>query len=154
MLAKEILFITTNFYPRTTTIVIQNGSNGYTNVFRSRDLLTEDGVIFVSIDDIEFARIKLLLDEVFDESSFMASLIWETDGNTDNQAKFKISHEDILVYSSPPTPSDGPWCRPGFKTSQRRNPQYAAKGTDADRLRFVTSHFETRRHARGGMEAG
>jgi hypothetical protein len=105
MLAKEILFITTNFYPRTTTIVIQNGSNGYTNVFRSRDLLTEDGVIFVSIDDIEFARIKLLLDEVFDESSFMASLIW---GSTDNQAKFKISHEYILVYSSPPTPSDGP----------------------------------------------
>ncbi len=69
--------------------------------------MTEDGVIFVSIDDIEFARIKLLLDEVLDESSFMASLIWETDGNTDNQAKFKISHEYILVYSSPPTPSDG-----------------------------------------------
>ena len=45
----------------------------------------------------------------------MASLIWETDGNTDNQAKFKISHEYILVYSSPPPPVMDPSVGPDSK---------------------------------------
>ena len=67
------------------------------------DLLTEDGILFVSIDDNEFARLKLLLDEISHDAGFMASLVWETDGNTDNQAKFKISHEYILVYAKNPS---------------------------------------------------
>jgi adenine-specific DNA-methyltransferase len=71
----------------------------YQRLRTAHDLLRNDGVLFVSIDDKEYAQCKLLLDQVFGESNFMATLIWQTDGNFDNQAKFKISHEYILVYA-------------------------------------------------------
>jgi adenine-specific DNA-methyltransferase len=64
----------------------------------ARDLLTPDGLIFVSIDDGEMARLRLLMDQVF-PGNFQACLVWQSDGNSDNQGDFKIQHEYILVYS-------------------------------------------------------
>ena len=71
----------------------------YQRLRTAHDLLRNDGVLFVSIDDKEYAQCKLLLDQIFGEKNFMATLIWQTDGNFDNQAKIKISHEYILVYA-------------------------------------------------------
>lgn len=70
----------------------------YQRLMLARDLLTPDGLIFVSIDDEEMARLKLLMDIVFPKS-FQACLVWQSDGNSDNTAAFKIQHEYILVYS-------------------------------------------------------
>lgn len=64
----------------------------------ARDLLTPDGLIFVSIDDGEMARLRLLMDIVF-PNQFQACLIWQSDGTGDNQGDFKVKHEYILVYS-------------------------------------------------------
>lgn len=64
----------------------------------ARDLLTDDGVIFISIDDNEQANLKRLCDEVFGEETFVGQIIWKnaTDNNPTNIA---IEHEYILCYS-------------------------------------------------------
>jgi adenine-specific DNA-methyltransferase len=62
-------------------------------------LLADDGVMFISIDDIELESLKFLANEIFGKSNFIATLIWRTDGNFDNQAKVKVCHEYILMYA-------------------------------------------------------
>lgn len=59
-------------------------------------LLADNGVIFISIDDIEVTNLKFLCNEIFGENNFLANLIWKTDGNFDNQARIKICHEYVL----------------------------------------------------------
>jgi adenine-specific DNA-methyltransferase len=70
----------------------------YQRLMLARDLLTPDGLIFVSIDDGEMARLRLLMDIVF-PNNFQACLVWQSDGTGDNQAAFKVKHEYVLVYS-------------------------------------------------------
>lgn len=66
----------------------------------ARDLLSDDGVIFISIDDNEQANLKKVCDEIFGESSFVATLIWRKIYGIKNDVKtFSISHDYILVYS-------------------------------------------------------
>ncbi|HRO88323.1 MAG TPA: site-specific DNA-methyltransferase [Chiayiivirga sp.] len=68
----------------------------------AKELLAEDGVIFVSIDDNELFRLGMLMDRVFGPESKLACFVWQTDGNFDNQAKIKIAHEYVLAYSKNP----------------------------------------------------
>ncbi|WYD80579.1 MAG: site-specific DNA-methyltransferase [Candidatus Electrothrix gigas] len=65
-------------------------------------LLASDGSIWISIDDNEVGYLKILMDEIFGRSKRLASLVWRTDGNFDNQAKIKNCHEYILVYAKNP----------------------------------------------------
>ncbi len=62
-------------------------------------LLSEDGLIFISIDDNEYQNLKYICDEIFGRNNFITNFTWRTDGNFDNQAKIKINHEYILCYS-------------------------------------------------------
>lgn len=71
-------------------------------------LLADDGVIFVSIDDNEQANLKLLMDEIFGSTKMLANFVWRTDGNFDNQAKIKISHEYVLCYCKLPDEFEHP----------------------------------------------
>jgi adenine-specific DNA-methyltransferase len=71
----------------------------YSRLLIARQLLKEDGVIFISIDDNEVHHLRKLCDEVFGEENYMTQFSWRTDGNFDNQAKFKNVHEYILVYA-------------------------------------------------------
>lgn len=64
----------------------------------ARDLLTEDGVIFISIDDNEQANLKLLCDNVFGEENLVAQLVWEQ-GKKSMAAQIAINHEYCLVYN-------------------------------------------------------
>ncbi|MCG7657763.1 site-specific DNA-methyltransferase [Wielerella bovis] len=64
-----------------------------------KQLLADDGVIFISIDDNEQASLKLICDEIFGYGNLLAQMVWRTDGNFDNQAKIKICHEYILCYA-------------------------------------------------------
>ena len=70
----------------------------YSRLLIARQLLREDGVIFISISDVEVHHLRKLCDEVFDENNLLAQFIWRTDGNFDNQAKVKVCHEYILAY--------------------------------------------------------
>ena len=69
----------------------------YPRLLLAKDLLAEDGVIFISIDDNEQAQLKLLCDEVFGQENFIAQLVWE--GANKNDAKqIGTVHEYVLVY--------------------------------------------------------
>ncbi|HDZ0843287.1 TPA: site-specific DNA-methyltransferase, partial [Klebsiella pneumoniae] len=71
----------------------------YPRLKLAKNLLSEDGIIFVSIDDIEASKLKIIMDEIFGEENFLAQFVWRTDGNFDNQAKIKNCHEYILLYA-------------------------------------------------------
>lgn len=72
----------------------------YPRLYVARQLLREDGVIFISIDDNEQAQLKLLCDEVFGEENFVTDLIWKKKQGGGNDSKnFVIEHEYILGYS-------------------------------------------------------
>ena len=66
----------------------------------AKDLLTDDGVIFISIDDNEQENLKKLCDEVFGKNCFVAEFVWEKMYTTKNDASFvSNSHEYLLCYS-------------------------------------------------------
>ncbi|PDW41251.1 DNA methyltransferase [Helicobacter pylori] len=66
----------------------------------ARDLLKEDGVIFISIDDNECANLKILCDEIFGEDNFVATIIWEKKYSPQNHTKwFSDNHDFILLYA-------------------------------------------------------
>lgn len=71
----------------------------YPRLYLSRNLLSDDGVIFISIDDHEDANLRNICDTIFGPKNFLAKFAWRTDGNFDNQAKIKRSHEYILCYA-------------------------------------------------------
>ncbi len=72
----------------------------YTRLLLARDLLRNDGVIFISIDDNEQANLKLLCDDVFGEENFVSSIIWKSRQIVDSRTQNGVSndHEYILVY--------------------------------------------------------
>ncbi|MEP4703274.1 MAG: site-specific DNA-methyltransferase, partial [Hyphomicrobiales bacterium] len=65
-----------------------------------RDFLSNDGILFVSCDENEFHTLRMLLDSIFKPQNYAATLVWNTEGNTDNQFQFKVNHEYVLVYFS------------------------------------------------------
>ena len=73
----------------------------YPRLALAKNLLRDDGVIFVSIDDNEVANLRLLMDEIFGEENFAVQLIWKSRQNVDSRNKSNISndHEYILIYS-------------------------------------------------------
>lgn len=65
-----------------------------------RELLSDDGVIFISIDDLEVAKLRMLLDEIFGEDHFLAQFCWKSRQNKDNRniTGISIDHEYVLCY--------------------------------------------------------
>jgi adenine-specific DNA-methyltransferase len=61
--------------------------------------LSEGGVLLASINDIEVASTRLVLDEIFGRQNFLSTFIWVNEGNIDNQSKIKNNHEYIIAYS-------------------------------------------------------
>jgi adenine-specific DNA-methyltransferase len=72
----------------------------YPRLYLARNLLKDDGVIFISIDDNEVNNLRKLCDEIFGEENFVANVIWKRKRGRDNSAKwFSKSHEYLLIYS-------------------------------------------------------
>lgn len=63
----------------------------------ARDLLTEDGVIFISIDDNEVVNLKEICNEIFGPSNFVSQIVWEQ-GRKSMAAQIAINHEYCLIY--------------------------------------------------------
>ncbi len=71
----------------------------YPRLKLARNLLRDDGVIFISIDDNEQANLKRLCDEIFGEDNFVANIIWHKRYAASNDAKgIPAMHDHILVY--------------------------------------------------------
>jgi len=101
----------------------------YPRMFLAKNLLKEDGIIFVSIDDNEIHNLRLLMNEVFGEENFIGQFIWKRRQNADsrNQSNVSTDHEyllcfgklDIVIfggrdidktkYKNPDNDARGPW---------------------------------------------
>ena len=65
----------------------------------AKDLLTDDGVIFISIDDNEQENIKKICDEIFGEINFIADMIWQSRTSISNDHEVSLNHNHTFVYS-------------------------------------------------------
>lgn len=66
----------------------------------ARELLTKEGVIFISIDDIEVANLTLLCNSIFGEKNHLATMIWKSkSGGANDSANIATDHEYVLAYS-------------------------------------------------------
>ncbi|MBZ2386603.1 site-specific DNA-methyltransferase [Anaerococcus murdochii] len=102
----------------------------YPRLKLARNLLTDDGVIFISIDDNEQENLKKICDEVFGEGNFIAQVIWERAFAPVNLKKhFSESHDYILVYTRnlEQTVSNG-LKRTGEADDRYRNPDNDPRG--------------------------
>ena len=72
----------------------------YSRLHLAKNLLTDDGVIFISIDDSEVKYLKNICDEVFGAANFVAQLIWQNKkGGGNDSTHIAIEHEYILTYA-------------------------------------------------------
>ena len=72
----------------------------YPRLYLARNLLREEGVIFISIDDNEQANLKLLCDEIFGAENFVDCIIWQKTFAPKNDSKyFSSEHEYLMVYA-------------------------------------------------------
>jgi len=102
----------------------------YPRLYLARNLLRDDGVIFISIDDNEAENLRRICDEIFGEENFIATLIWQKVYAPKNSAKFfSEDHDFILVYAR----NGGSW-QPGLleRTKEQdalfRNPDGDQRG--------------------------
>lgn len=100
----------------------------YSRLLLARNLLTVDGVIFISIDDRENSNLRKICDEVFGASNFVCDAIWRSSDNSNNDAKqFSNDYNSTLVYGKnalwQPQKQDDPEKRKHFK-----NPDNDPKG--------------------------
>lgn len=85
----------------------------YERLIIMRDLLAEDGTIYVHIDYRLVAPMRLILDEIFGASNFVNEIIWKRGNHKKTENMFLISHDNILMYSKSPkytfNPQYGPY---------------------------------------------
>jgi adenine-specific DNA-methyltransferase len=105
----------------------------YSRLRLAERYLDDDGVIFISIHHKEIANLRKIADEVFGEQNLLCMFAWRTDGNFDNQAKFKYCHEYIIAYAKnegafphplvvdPNTPDDSKIFRPEIRNTIIKN---------------------------------
>ena len=71
----------------------------YPRLKLAKDLLSEDGVIFISIDDNEIDNLKKVCNEIFGESNLVAEIPWQSRASIQNDTDFSVNHEYICVYA-------------------------------------------------------
>lgn len=72
----------------------------YPRLQLAKELLADDGVIFISIDDNEQTNLKLLCDEVFGEQNFIGNMIWKSkSGGANDSGQIAIDHEYVISYA-------------------------------------------------------
>ena len=65
----------------------------------AKDLLTEDGLIFISVDDNEIANLKKICDDIFGASNFLTTFIWEKRKTRENRKAISVRHDYIVCYA-------------------------------------------------------
>lgn len=121
-----------------------------------RELLAEDGSIWVSIDNNEGHYLKVLMDEIFGRRNFLAEIIWQKRTSRENRAAIGVSHDTLLGYGKmtpvrwkairnllPPNPNGfsnpdsdarGPWRSIPFSAQgHRSNQMYVINGPNGER---------------------
>ena len=93
----------------------------YSRLLVCKDILREDGVIFISIDDVEVNNLKMICNEVFGEYNFIANIIWEKKSSPQNDSKWiSDTHDYILCYSK----NKNMWYPQKIKRTEEQNKIY------------------------------
>ncbi len=101
----------------------------YPRLFLAKNLLRQDGVIFVSIDDHEVHNLRLMMNEIFGEENFLVSIVWEKRFTRSNNARsFTTLTESILVYRKSPLLTDIKEPRNDKSDSIYSNPDNDSRG--------------------------
>ena len=97
-------------------------------------LLAEDGAIFISIDDTEYANLKLICDEIFGSNCFVSNISWQRTYSTRNDSKGIVNEvEHLLVYSK-----QSDWNPNKLPRTEEMNSKY--KNPDNDRTLWRTDN--------------
>ena len=97
-------------------------------------LLADDGVIFISIDDTEYANLKQICDEIFGSSCFVSNISWQRTYSTRNDSKGIVNEvEHLIVYSKQPG-----WNPNKLPRTEEMNSKY--KNPDNDRTLWRTDN--------------
>lgn len=64
-----------------------------------RDALTDDGSVWIHLDDAEVHRFRVMMDEVFGHSNYVATVIWQKTRSRENRTAISEAHENIVVYA-------------------------------------------------------
>ncbi len=100
----------------------------------SRNLLSDKGVVFISIDDNEQSNLKLLCDGIFGSENFISTLIWQKKYSPQNDAKyFSNMHDFILVYAKKKNTSQDSngWKINLLERSEEQNARYSNPDNDS-----------------------
>ncbi|MBP7544878.1 MAG: site-specific DNA-methyltransferase [Acidovorax sp.] len=101
----------------------------YPRLYLARNLLRDDGVIFISIDDNEAANLKLLCDEVFGAENFVANIVWQKKYSTKADSKdFSESHEFLFCYRKSSLATINGLPRSDAQESTYKNPDNDPRG--------------------------
>ena len=120
----------------------------YPRLKLAKDLLSDDGVIFISIDDSEIANMRKICDEIFGRDNFVAQFIWQSRQNKDNRnlTGVSIDHEYIVCY----TRQNGHRVFHGTerKVDQYKNPDNDSRGpwTSANMVGLATADARPNLH--------
>ena len=71
----------------------------YPRLKLARNLLKDEGVIFISIDEVEQSNLKKICDEIFGEENFVNNLIWQSRTSISNDQEISLNHNHTLVYA-------------------------------------------------------
>jgi len=71
----------------------------YSRLTLARNLLSDEGVIFISIDEKESANLRKICDEVFGEANFVSNIIWQSRTSISNDYEVSLNHNHTLIYS-------------------------------------------------------
>jgi len=116
----------------------------YPRLFLAKNLLKEDGIIFVSIDDNEVHNLRMIMNEIFGEENFVAEIAWEGMDTVKNDSKyFSENHEYILCFSK----NKEKLLLKGIKRTDKQNEVY--KNYDND---IKGPYLLTPLHAKSGNE--
>ena len=92
-----------------------------------KELLSDDGVIFVSIDDHEQGHLRMVMDEIFGAENFVTNIIWQKEFSPQNDAKyFSDNHDFVLCYAK----DKSTWCPILLPRKEKHNQRYSNPDND------------------------
>ena len=113
----------------------------YSRLMLSRNLLTSNGVIFISIDDNEQETLEMICDEVFGRSNFVGCLILQT-ATDNNPRQISTEHEYILCYAKDKT-FLSPWSSPSEKAQLIQDKYLELKGKFGENCEAIQAELRT-----------
>ena len=71
----------------------------YSRLMLARNLLADNGVVFISIDDTEIGSLRKLCDEIFGSNNFVSNIIWQSRTSISNDFEVSLNHNHTVIYS-------------------------------------------------------